>query len=61
MLKLELNLDEVNIILAGLGKLPFESVFRLVKNLEEQLGPQLKEQQELIESLTSRLITLENK
>jgi hypothetical protein len=46
MLKLELNLDEVNIILAGLGKLPFESVFRLVKNLEEQLGPQLKEQQD---------------
>jgi len=46
MLKLELTLEEINIVFAGLGKLPFEAVFQVVKKVEEQVGPQLKELQD---------------
>lgn len=40
MIKLELNEQEVQIIGAGLGKLPFESVAVLVNKLNQQIADQ---------------------
>jgi hypothetical protein len=40
-LNLTLNLEQVNIILAALGKMPFETVFALISDLRNQIGPQL--------------------
>lgn len=44
MLKFELTLEEANIILASLGKMPYESVVGLVGKLQKQAAPQLAEQ-----------------
>lgn len=41
MLKFELSLDEANMILAALGKAPFEQVAGLIGKLREQAQPQL--------------------
>lgn len=46
MIKLELSLEEVNAILAGLGKLPYEAVFQIVAKVQAQAQEQLKQQQE---------------
>lgn len=40
MIKLELNEQEVQIIGAGLGKLPFETVASLIGNLNKQIADQ---------------------
>ena len=40
-IKLELTLDEVNTILASLGKHPFESIFQLVGKIQAQGTAQL--------------------
>lgn len=40
MIKLELNEQEVQIIGAGLGKLPFESVAVLMNKLNQQIADQ---------------------
>lgn len=42
MLKFELSIDEANLILAALGKAPFEQVAGLVGKLREQAAPQLQ-------------------
>lgn len=44
-LKFEITLDEANIILASLGKQPFEAVASLVKKMQEQAQPQVAEMQ----------------
>ena len=44
MLKFELSLEEANIILGSLGKMPYESVVGLVAKLQKQAAPQLAEQ-----------------
>lgn len=44
-LKFEITLDEANIILASLGKQPFEAVAGLVQKMQEQAGPQVAEMQ----------------
>lgn len=41
LLKLELTLDEVNIILKALSKEPFKDVFELIGNINEQASLQL--------------------
>lgn len=41
MLKFELTLDEANMILAALGKAPFEAVAGLITKLQQQAQPQL--------------------
>lgn len=46
MLKFELSLEEANIILASLGKMPYESVAGLIAKLQKQAAPQLAEQNE---------------
>lgn len=44
---LSLTIDEVNIIMAGLGKLPFEKVFQLIPLIDNQVQEQLKVQEKL--------------
>jgi hypothetical protein len=50
MIKLELTVEEVNIILASLGKHPFESVFNVIKKIQDQAVPQLPKEEEKKES-----------
>jgi len=42
MIKLELTIDEVNGILASLGKMPFEAVAGLVDKIKQQGIPQVQ-------------------
>jgi len=35
-----LSVEQINVIFAALGKLPFESVFGLINELNAQLAPQ---------------------
>lgn len=41
LLKMNLTLDEVNIILKALSKEPFKDVFELIGNINEQASHQL--------------------
>jgi len=43
MIKLELTIDEVNMILRTLGKHPFEEVVALVSKIKQQGDPQVDE------------------
>ena len=42
---LTLDMNELNTIMAGLGKLPYEQCFAVVDSLRQQVAPQLQEQQ----------------
>lgn len=44
-IKLELSVNEINIILSALGKSPYETVFMTVESLRRQVGPQLQAKQ----------------
>jgi hypothetical protein len=44
-MKFEFTLDEINIIMASLGKAPYESVFQVIDKIKEQAQPQLAEAQ----------------
>lgn len=44
MVKLELTVDELNLIFAALAKAPYESVFAIIENIRNQAVPQLQEQ-----------------
>ncbi|MCA8991592.1 MAG: hypothetical protein KDA88_06415 [Planctomycetaceae bacterium] len=39
---LKVSLDEANIILEGLGNLPFAKVYSLIGSIQEQAGQQIK-------------------
>ena len=41
MLKFELTLDEANVVLASLGKQPFDAVAGIINKLQQQAQPQL--------------------
>jgi hypothetical protein len=41
-IKLELNIDEVNVILEALGQLPFARVYTLIGRIQEQAHAQLQ-------------------
>jgi hypothetical protein len=41
-MKLELTVEEVNMILAALGKQPYEFVFKLIGNIQQQAQLQLQ-------------------
>ena len=43
MIKLELSIEEVNVILRTLGKHPFEEVVALINNIKSQGDPQVEE------------------
>lgn len=42
-LKLQLSLDDVNLILRGLGNLPFAEVYELVGKINSQANQQLND------------------
>ena len=44
MLKFEFSVEETNLILAALSKQPFETVFGIIKKLQDQATPQLQKQ-----------------
>lgn len=44
-INLTLDMNELNTIMAGLGKLPYEQCFAVVDALRQQVAPQLQEQQ----------------
>ena len=41
-LTITLSLEKMNVVMASLGKMPFEQVFQLVNELNQQLQPQLQ-------------------
>lgn len=41
---LQLDLNELNVVMAGLGKLPYETSFQVIDVIRGQVGPQLQEQ-----------------
>lgn len=41
-IKLELNIDQTNLVLEALGALPFARVFQLVAQIQEQARPQMQ-------------------
>jgi hypothetical protein len=43
MIKLDLTIDEVNMILRVLGKHPFEEVVAMINKIKEQGEPQVEE------------------
>lgn len=45
-ISLKLNMDQVNIVMAALGRMPYESVFQLINELSQQIQPQLQQQQQ---------------
>lgn len=45
-LKFEFTVEEVNIIMAALVKMPFETVAQLVGNVQQQVQPQLQQQKD---------------
>lgn len=49
MIKLELSVEEVNIILRSLGKHPFEEVVLLISKIKQQGEPQFAEMQKQAE------------
>ena len=40
MIKLELSLEDTNALLANLGTLPYQNVFSLITQIQEQGAPQ---------------------
>lgn len=42
-LEFKVSIEETNLILQGLGHLPFAQVYRLVEKLQGQAGEQIKE------------------
>lgn len=45
-LTLKLTIEQVNMVLASLGKQPYEVVFPLIEQIRTQLEPQLKKGEE---------------
>jgi hypothetical protein len=43
-ISLTLDLNELNTIMAGLGKLPYEQAFLVVDAIRNQAGPQIQQQ-----------------
>jgi hypothetical protein len=42
MIKFELSLEEAQIVLVGLSKLPYEAVAGLIDKIKEQAAPQIQ-------------------
>lgn len=43
MIKLELSIDEVNLIMNGLGNMSYVNVSALIDNIRTQVDPQLEQ------------------
>ena len=42
-MELKLSIEEINTVMAGLGKLPFEAVFKVVDTIQKQVVSQLNQ------------------
>jgi hypothetical protein len=42
-MKFEFTLDEINVIMAALGKAPYEAVAGVIANIQKQAQPQLEQ------------------
>ena len=47
-LKFELTIEETNIVMASLGRMPYEQVFGLVQKFQQQATPQLQSQPQTV-------------
>ena len=45
MIKLDLTIEEANLVLAALGRLPYDQVFKIVENIQRQAQEQLNNTQ----------------
>jgi hypothetical protein len=45
-IKLDLHINDVNIIMGALGKVPYETVFKLVETIQQQATPQVQAAQQ---------------
>ena len=45
-MKLDLTIQEINLILASLGRMPYESVFTIVEKIREQATNQAEEKKD---------------
>jgi hypothetical protein len=43
---LELDIAELNVVMAGLGKLPYEASFQVVDVVRQQVAPQIQQDQQ---------------
>jgi hypothetical protein len=43
LLTLQLNINEINLVLAGLGKLPLESSLQMFNNIHKQVSDQMEQ------------------
>jgi len=41
-IRLELSIEETNVVLAALGKMPYEDVFLLIGNIQQQATQQVQ-------------------
>jgi hypothetical protein len=44
-MKFEFTIEEINTVMAALGRMPYEQVFQLVEKIRQQAAPQLQEAQ----------------
>ena len=42
-MKFEFTIEEVNLIMNSLGRMPYEAVYQLIDNVRQQAGPQLQQ------------------
>jgi hypothetical protein len=49
MITLELEVEEVNAVLAGLGELPAKTSMGLIQKIQQQAQPQLMQQPPVVE------------
>jgi len=48
-IKLDLSLDEINMVLGGLGELPAKASMGLIQKVQQQAGPQVTPEPEVEE------------
>ena len=51
-MKFEFSLDEINVVMNALGRMPYEQVFQLVENIRQQAAPQLADAQAAAQAQT---------
>ena len=52
-LTITLNMEKMNVVMASLGRMPFDQVFQLVNEINQQLQPQLQAAQAATGKTTS--------
>ena len=45
-MKFELTVEEANLVLTALGRMPYESVFQLINNMQQQAQNQIDKPEE---------------